>query len=53
MTAESTFGAGTKLPAMVAALIDSVEITDEELSELYALIDERMKALKEKNEASK
>ncbi len=44
---------GTKLPEMVAALIDSEGITDDELRALYALIDEKMKALKETNEDSK
>ena len=51
ITAESTEllkKSGTRLPAMVAALIDTDEITDDELNELSALIEAKMKALEEK-----
>ena len=44
---------GAKLPAMVAALMDSEDITDEELSELSALIDAKLKDIREKRKTSK
>ena len=37
---------GGKLHAMFAALIDSADITDEELTELSALLDAKMKEIK-------
>ena len=40
--------AGRRLPQMVAALIDSYDVTDEELNELSELIEKRIKHLKKK-----
>lgn len=42
---------GGKLHAMFAALIDSADITDEELSELSALLDAKMKEIKKAKNA--
>lgn len=44
---------GTKLPALVAALMNSDEITDEEIEELSLLIDEKRKGYKSTKETLK
>ncbi len=41
---------GTRIHTMFAALIDSADITDEELCELSRLLDEKMKEIREKKE---
>ena len=38
--------AGKRLPQMVAALIDSYDVTDEDLNELSELIEDRIRQLK-------
>lgn len=40
--------AGKRLPQMVAAFIDNHEVTDEELNELFELIENRLKQIKNK-----
>lgn len=44
---------GTRLPTLVSALMDSDDVTDEELNELSALIDAKLKALREKRRETK
>lgn len=44
---------GAGLPAMVAALIDSDDVTNEELCELSALISAKINTIREKKEESK